>query len=165
MTTRALVLLTAFAACAVPTDCPPFRMWEQSSYAVHADATTPSGLALDGDLDPARVDAVADAVDACLGDRGHVERECTTVAARPGERACTRDLWVLPDSAGTSCETYGKPDADCPCRWAVATQDGGRTVVVPTQEPYTRLAEGLVRAATRELYPWGDALLARCSAL
>jgi hypothetical protein len=175
--------------CAADT-CPPLpSQWEQTGYSVEASATSPSGIA----VDLSRVDAVADSVDACLAsvDRAaisgaadcdvsatwRVDRDCTTVVLVPGEPSCTRPgTWLLPDRASPSAcggKTSAAPDGtDCsgsPCRWAVATQDGGRTIALPV-DPATgawsesRLAEGLVRVATSCRYPWSDPHLAGCSA-
>lgn len=193
-TGAALLLLAACASPPVPNLRPGCRalanQWEQTSYAVDASAlvTTRTGIA----VDLSRLDAVADGVDACLGevDRStvapaaacaahapwRVERGCTTVVLVPGEESCTRPgTWLLPDSAGTACDTWSKPTTgpdggDCSwarCRPAVATQDGGRTVVLPTDPDgrwdVQRAAEGFVRVATSCAYPWSDPALARCS--
>lgn len=177
--TRAIAIAAVLGACAVtqPGHVPP--QWEQTAYTARPTAWTASGIGLDGALDAGAVDALADAVDECLAAADvdavadearcwpespwQLDRAQLTVVAVPGERACTVDAWVLPDSAGDSCEQWGKPDSECPCRWAVATQDAGRTVVVPQQQPYERMGEGFARVASACLYPWSDEQVARCS--
>ena len=174
-----LTLTICLCACANKPCEPLPNQWEQTRYKVDATARTDSGVALDGSLDPVQVDEIADWVDDCLSRLGpptkeaqcaqhqpwKIDRSCTTIKTVPGVRSCTLpELWVLPDDAGDSCATWGKsttaPDGtDCshaPCHFAVATQDGGRTIVIPTQDPTTRLAEGFVRVATSCLYPWLD---------
>ena len=184
MTRTVLTAAILYACAQVPTHAPS---WEQTSYDVRPSAWTASGIGLDGALDPVAVDAIADAVDACLAavdvETVSPDAQCwegsawvldrpLTVLAVPGEPSCTRPgLWLLPDSAGDSCDQWGKPTlapdgTDCsaaPCRWAVATQDGGRTVVVPEQGPYERMGEGFARVGSACLYPWSDPQTAGCS--
>ena len=167
------------AAC---DECQPLAaQWEETTYDVDRELAqhTPNGMLVIGELDGAELDAVADDVGRCLEDVEEVDPaarclwqrrawglapECTTVLAVRGERSCTApDLRVLPDDARGSCDAWGKPASRCACRWTVATQDGGRTVVLPAGAPATQAAEAFVRIATGCLYPWLDEGLARCA--
>lgn len=193
--TRTIAIAAVLCACAADTTSPRALYLSESGFVVTDGArpSAPGCGRLSAQWELTSYDAaagdahdldafgdIADEVESCLAgidepapeawclwprSEWAIERDCTTVLAVPGERACTEDAWVLPDDAGGSCDEWGKPESDCACRWTVATQDSGRTIVVPAQDPTARLAEALVRVATGCLYAWLDPRLAECSQL
>lgn len=177
------MVVVALISCRHPQvrpGCKPLAgQWEQTSYPLPRSALedTTDSLALvgmDGAAPPpaGRTEATAEAVERCLEriPRGtptpwcyareswQLDRGCIVVLTVPGVESCTDAGPLLPDLAPeASCD--GKPPAPCPCRWRVATQDYGRTVVVPEG---SSPAEGLLRAATGCRYPWAVEEIGHC---
>lgn len=146
-----------------------------TSYPVHASTRTAEGIAVDGDLDLAALDAKTDAVEACLRAKfpdGHlpgalsidahclsdrvdldVHRDLLTVKVAPDWHVGCQGMQQFPCSVDPAlCEDKGfTPTTACPCECRSAIQDNDVIVVTPNLLLYDN---DLIRLQTTCNFIW-----------
>lgn len=177
-----LVIILLLAGCGAP--CLDNAYADVTSYAVSPSRRTPEGVAVDGDLDLADIDAHTDRVEACLRklypdgrlpadvvqagqcltDRFEptVPRDCLVVKLAPDwHLSCVIDgqqeqVFPCPDIDPDVCRSKGiEPTDTCPCECRGAIQDQHVVVTTPDLHLYDH---DLIRLVTGCNFIWSTSL-------
>lgn len=146
-----------------------------TAYRISPDASSPSGISVDGSVDLAKLDALTDSVEGCLNSKFpdgkmpaelvvaahclsdhvelHVHRDCLKVKVAPDWHVGCQGEEVFPCSIDpVLCEAKGfTPTPECPCECRSAIQDNGTIVVTPDLLMYEH---DLIRLQTSCNYIW-----------